>query len=88
MVGVACAGPFAEPVHGLDPRKAVWHVVPPLVEVGVPHALELVFAACSVVAEGFDAGLPPGGYLGAPGADGGDDAGCRGDGAAYRAGPG
>jgi hypothetical protein len=77
-IGVADSGPLAEPAHRPDPLGAVGHVVPPRVELRVPHPVELVLAAGPVVPEPLDAGLPACGGLGAPGSYCGEDS-CRAD---------
>src|SRR6266516_2416760 len=80
------AGPFGVPAGSLDALVAVWLVLPPLPHLGEAHAVQLVLPPCPVSAEPLSAGLPAGGGLGSPGADGCRDAadGCNpGEGVAH-----
>jgi hypothetical protein len=73
VIRITRSRPLAEPVHRSYASGSLWHVVPPVVELPVSPALQLVLLARLVGTQPLDASLLARGCLGPPCADRGDD---------------
>src|SRR5258708_2288745 len=88
VIGIAGSGPLAEPVHSPYTLGSVGHVVPPVVDLLVPHVVQFMLFTCLFGAQPLRASLPARGCLGPPRADRSDDRSGRCHGATDSAGPG
>ncbi|SRR6266536_3050648 len=88
VIGIAGSGPLAEPVHSPYTPRSVGHVVPPVVELLVPHVVQLILFTCLFGAQPLHASLPARGCLGPPRADCSNDRSGRRHGATDGTGPG